>query len=128
MLDLLKGGYRPPSRLVGVGGASRTPEDVCKPEQRVSLTKGVAHVAKRCGSALERVEGFLLLVGEIALVRVLVQQLRMLTRFEACRESQRASVLRCRFAMSTDGSRMIACCGRVAEHRDRVFRAFGMVS
>jgi hypothetical protein len=52
----------------------------------------------------------------------------MLTRLEAHCESQRPSVLRGRFTMSTDGGRMIACRGRVAEHRDRVFRAFGVVS
>ena len=127
MLDLLQDGYRPTSRLVGVGSAPWTPEDVGKLKQCASLTAGVAYVAKRCGCALERVEGFLLLVGEIALVRVLAEQLRVLMRPEAGRESQRTTVLRRGFAMSTDRGRPVAGRRRVAEHCARVSGAFGVV-
>jgi hypothetical protein len=56
-----------------------------------------------------------------------VQQLRKLMRPEARRESQRASVLRRSFAMSTYRGRTVARRGRVTEHGVGVFRAFGVV-
>ena len=55
-----------------------------------------------------------------------MKQLRTLIRPEARRESQRASVLRRGFAMSTDLGRTVAGRGRVAEGCDRVSRAFGV--
>src|SRR5919201_155585 len=92
-----------------------------------ALPTRVADLAKRCGRALESVEGLLLLIGQIALVRILVEQLCTLAGAEDRGESQRATVLRRRFAVSTDRGGTVAGRGRVAEDCGRVSRALGMV-
>ena len=56
-----------------------------------------------------------------------MEQLRTLMRPKALRESQGASVLRCGFAMSSNGDCTVPGCARISEDCCSISSTFGVV-
>ena len=103
---------RPPrSHLSRLATATRTPQDVRDPCQGRAFRPRVAERAIALGSGAERVDGLVDLVGQVALVRVPLEEGRTLVERKILRMGERASIL-CRRLSVRPNRRCVCTCKR----------------
>ena len=119
-LDQLENGYRLESHALRLGHATRTPEQVGEQAEHRRLAVAVAEFPAARQRALERIDGLLDLVREVALVPRPLEQRCELRRGQIPRVAQRAQILRGRLAMRSLRRRTRAGGRRVLQGRRRV--------
>jgi hypothetical protein len=94
--------------LLRLRDAADRPQEACLPPQRVSLAQRIAEVATNGECLFPCGESLLELLGHVAVVRVLLEQLGPVFRWEVGGESERGSVERGRLAHGRSALRPVS--------------------
>jgi hypothetical protein len=123
----LEHGERLLNGLTGLHGVSGTPQDVGEPAKRVAFLTRVAEITEARDRTPERIERFVCLVGEVALVRPPLQQFREFTLRQRVGVLERPSILGSRLTVGAQGGCAFGSGGGITQNSWAVSGGVGVM-
>ena len=118
---------RPVGHLFGLGDPAGTPQPLREHPQRLAFPACVAELAVDPAGALERLDGVVVSIDQVALIREALEHSRELRCREAIAVPECLFVMGRRLAMGTGRGRTLGGRGRVPEHQLGYVGGLGMV-